>query len=422
MTISLTFLLLIFLFVCGTHIAVALGLSATFLLLFSEGVPIATLGQIAFRSVDSYALAAVPFFMLAGDLMTRGQIAQVIVDVIEAIVRPLRAGLALTAMLSCVFFAAISGSSVASAAAIGNATVNSLRLQNYPAHFSAGIVAVGGTLGVMIPPSLSFILIGSMVGLPIDKLFIAGILPGIFEAIVLSLTTVWIARRRGYGNVVARPDWQRFRKKFVPATGAILMPILIMGSIYGGVFTPTEVSAVVVAYAAILGVVIYKTMSMKSFWDSSKRTLASSAMLYLIVLGGSMLGFAATRMGFSTYLADSFRSLGVPTWLFLIIVAMILVMLGMFLDGVSLIVLTAPVLFELITAYGINPIHFAVILTATVEIATITPPVGLNIFVMSGVAKIRVEEVIKGVFPFYLSRLFCLFIITFIPAMSLALI
>ena len=414
--------LLVLLFISGTHIAIALGLTASFILLVVEQVPIATLGQVAFKSLDSYSLAAVPLFVLAGDLLTRGQIAQVIVDLIGSVVRAFRAGLALTAMLSCVFFAAISGSSVASAAAIGGATVETLKAENYPASFAAGIVAVGGTLGLMIPPSLSFILIGSMVGLPIDKLFIAGVMPGIFEGIVLCLATIYISRKRGYGGTPQPADWGRFRAKFLPATGALFLPVLIIGTIYGGIFTPTEVSAVAVAYAAILSLWVYRTMKLKDFWKSAKTTIASTGMLYAIVLGGSLLAFAVTRLGFANYLAQAFQAAGIPAWGFLLIVAVMLVLLGMFLDGVSLIVLTAPILFQLITAYGVNPIHFAVILTATVEIATITPPVGLNIFVMSGVAKVRVEEVVKGVWPFYLARLFSLVFIIFVPQLSLMLL
>ena len=418
----LAVLLLVLLFISGTHIAVALGLTASFILLIVEGVPIATLGQVAFKSMDSYSLAAVPLFVLAGNLLTKGQIAQVIVELIGSVVRKFRAGLALTAMLSCVFFAAISGSSVASAAAIGSATVETLKAEKYPASFAAGIVAVGGTLGLMIPPSLSFILIGSMVGLPIDKLFIAGVMPGLFEGVVLCIATIYISRTRGYGVAPQPADWGKFRKKFLPASGALFLPVLIIGTIYGGIFTPTEVSAVAVAYAAVLSLWIYRTMSLRDFWDAAKDTIASSAMLYGIVLGGSLLAFAVTRLGFANYLATTLQTLGLPGWGFLLIVAVLLVILGMFLDGVSLIVLTAPILFQLISAYGVDPIHFAVILTATVEIATITPPVGLNIFVMSGVAKIRVEEVVKGVWPFYLARLFSLLFIIFVPQLSLMLL
>lgn len=420
--LTLAVLLLVLLFVSGTHIAVALGLTASFILLVIEQVPIATLGQVAFKSMDSYALAAVPLFVLAGNLLTKGQIAQVIVDLIGSVVRTFRAGLALTAMLSCVFFAAISGSSVASAAAIGSATVETLKAEKYPASFAAGIVAVGGTLGLMIPPSLSFILIGSMVGLPIDKLFIAGVMPGIFEGIVLCIATIYISRKRGYGMPPRPAEWSKFRVKLLPASGALFLPVLIIGTIYGGIFTPTEVSAVAAAYAAALSLWVYRTMSLMDFWRSVKETIASSAMLYSIVLGGSLLAFAITRLGFATYLATTLNGLGLPSWAFLIIVAVLLLVLGMFLDGVSLIVLTAPILFQLINAYGINPIHFAVILTALVEIATITPPVGLNIFVMSGVAGIRVEEVVKGVWPFYLARLFSLLFIIFVPQLSLMLL
>jgi len=415
-------ILLLLLFASGSHVAVGMGLVASVLMLFQHGVPAVVIGQTAFKAINSYALVAAPFFLFAGDLMTRGSIAQIIVELVGRLVRTIRGGLALTVMISCVFFAAVSGSSVASAAAIGSATVKVLRDENYPAHFAAGLVAVGGTLGLMIPPSLSFILIGSMVGLPIDKLFVAGIVPGLFEALLLCITTVVLSRRRNYGTQLGRPDWNGFGRALGPATPALMLPVVIIGSIYAGIFTPTEVSAVAAFYAAFLCLVVYRTSSIGGLWEACKSATLSTAMLSAVVIGGSLLGFILTRMGFAADLLAVVKGANMSPWTFLALVNVVLLILGMFVDGVSMIVLTAPVLFQLANAFGVNPIHFAVIITANVEIATLTPPVGLNLFVMSGITKLPVEEVVRGVVPFYFTRLAALMLITYVPWLSLVLV
>src|SRR5688572_20520913 len=231
-------LLMLVLFTIGVHMAVAMAVCGALLVLFASGVPLHTIAQNAFTSVDSYALVAIPFFIWTGDLMMRGRIATVIVELIGTFARAIRGGLAVTVLLACVFFAAISGSSVATAAAVGASSVESLKNEGYPARFAAALAAVGGTLGVMIPPSLSFIVIGAVVGMPVDKLFLAGILPGLLEAFLLILTAYFVSWRRGYGIVTARPDYCSFARRLPPALPALVMPILILGSIYGGFLTP----------------------------------------------------------------------------------------------------------------------------------------------------------------------------------------
>lgn len=419
--IILSVTILLGLLLIGAHVGIAMGLSAV-LILWIEGLPLSTVAQNAFKSLNSYALVAVPFFILAGELMMKGRIAEILVELIGSIIRVMRGGLALTVMLGCVFFAAVSGSSVASAAAIGRSSVSILAEDGYPKQFAAGIVAVGGTLGLMIPPSLSFILIGSMIGLPIDRLFIAGILPGIFEAVLLAMVATWLARKRGYGTKLPKPDWGLFSRSLLPALPALMFPVLIIGTIYGGIFTPTEVSAVAAVYAAILCLWVYRTATISDIWNSCKSTALSAGMLYLIVIGGTLLAFVLTRIGFARELTELAQAANMQPWMFLLAVNLVLLLLGMFVDGVSLIVLTAPTLFQMAPQFGVDPIHLAVIMTANVEIATLTPPVGLNLFVMSGIARLPLEEVSKGVLPFYFVRLFALMLITFVPWISLALI
>lgn len=422
MTLSLAVFGLLVLLGLGVHAAVVMGLVSSGMVLSISGVPITVIAQTAFKSVNSYPLMAIPMFVLMGNLMMRGNIVAVMIDFIGSLVRAIQGGLAVTVMLACVFFAAVSGSSVGSAAAIGAATVEGLKRENYPPRFAAALVAVGGTLGLMIPPSLGFILIGSIVGLPIDKLFIAGILPGLMEGFFLLLTTMWLVRKNGYGKTTSKPDFKGFARRVPKAAGALSMPVLVLGTIYMGIFTPTEVSAVAAVYAMILCVFIYRTLNWSGVWEASKDSVLQTTMIFAVVMGGSLIGFVLARMGVSASLVDLIQSVDLEPWQFLLLANLLLLVLGMFLDGVAMIVLTAPLLFPIATHLGINPFHFAVIMVANVEIATLTPPIGLNLFVMSGIARIPVEEVVKGVLPFYATRVFGLMLITYVPFISLALI
>ena len=418
--IILSVVLMLALLAIGSHAAIAMGLVSTALVLLAiDGVPMTVIAQTAFKSVNSYPLMAIPMFVLAGNLMMRGQVVNLMIDLIGCVVRAVQGGLALTIMATSVFFAAISGSSVGSAAAIGGAAVKGLRAEEYPARFSAGIVAVGGTIGLMIPPSLGFILIGSIVGLPVDRLFIAGVVPGLMEGGLMMITVVWLSRRYGYGKTTQRPDWAGFATRLPKASAAMLMPVFIIGSIYSGWLTPTEVAAFSAVYAAVLCLWVYRTVSPSGTWGVVKDSLLQSTMIFAVVMGGSLIGFVLARMGVSDQAVKLIIGMDMPLWQFLLVINIILLVLGMFLDGVSMIVLTAPLLFPVATALGINPIHFAVIMVANVEIATLTPPIGLNLFVMSGITKLPLHEVIRGVAPFYAVRLVGLMLITYVPAISL---
>ncbi len=421
MTAALATVGLLVLMALGVHVATTMGLVSSAMVFALDGVPITVVAQTAFKSVNSYPLMAIPMFILMGNLMMRGQIVSILLELIGSIVRAVRGGLALSVMLSCVFFAAVSGSSVASASAIGAATVEELKREAYPAHFAAGLVAVGGTLGLMIPPSLGFILIGSIVGLPVDQLFIAGILPGLMEATLLLLATYYVCRRRGYGGPAQKLQPTLFLRRLPRATGALFMPVLVMGGIYLGIFTPTEVSALAAGYAVVLCVVIYRTLDWSAAWEASQDSVLQTTMIFAVVVGGSLIGFILSRMGVSASLLRFMEHLNMEAWQFLLLANAVLLVLGMFLDGVAMIVLTAPLLFPMAQHLGINPVHFAVIMVANVEIATLTPPVGLNLFVMSATARLPVEEVVRGVMPFYGTRLVSLAIITYLPSLSLAL-
>ncbi len=450
MVIGIFLIILFLLLFSGIHIAVALGLTATVLLFIFEGMPISVISQNAFVSVNSYALAAIPFFILAGDVVLEGKLADRLLDFAGLFLRRVQAGLAMAVVVSSVFFAAVSGSSVASAAALGRSVIELLKDEDYPQRFIAGLVAAGSTMGLLIPPSLTFILIGSMQGIPIVDLFTAGILPGLFEGVLTIAACYYLCKKHGWGkpkkgiqsitllrktnnHVVnlargssANPDpsenKQNIFSLFLSSAGVLLMPPLILGGIYLGFFTPTEVAGVAFGYALLLATVVYRTMAVKKIIPVLRRALRQSAMIYFVVIGGNLVGFMLISLGITDTINEMVAVSGISKWQFLLIINTILLMMGAVLDGISVIVLTVPILFPVAVSLGINPIHFAVILTANVEVATLTPPVGLNLYVMSGVTGLPVAEVARGIGPFYVVQILVLLTATYVPWLSLFLL
>lgn len=423
MTTALTIAILLVLISLGVHIAVALGLVAVGLIVVSGvNIPITLAAQAAWDGIDKYALVAIPFFIFAGNIMSRGDLALIILDLIGCVVRWFRGGIALAVAVSSVFFAAVNGSSVACAVALGPAATRLMPQEGYPKQFAAALVAVCGTLGLMIPPSLTFILIGSIVGLPVSDLFIAGIVPGLLEATLLGITTIVIARLRGYGGKTQPIDLPGFTRRLPRALGAIAMPILIIGTIYAGLFTPTEVSALAAIYAAVLVLFVYRTANLLVVWRTAKETVTQTVLIYGILLSSGLLTVVLTRLGLAEELSRFMVEYQVSAFQFLLVVNLVLIVVGMFIDGVSMIVLFAPLLFPMATAAGINPLHFGVIMTALVEVATLTPPVGLNLFVMARITSLPIHSVIMGVLPFYAARVVGLILINAIPYLSLALL
>lgn len=423
MTTALTIAILLVLISLGVHIAVALGLVAVGLIVVSGvNIPITLAAQAAWDGIDKYALVAIPFFIFAGNIMSRGDLALIILDLIGCVVRWFRGGIALAVAVSSVFFAAVNGSSVACAVALGPAATRLMPQEGYPKQFAAALVAVCGTLGLMIPPSLTFILIGSIVGLPVSDLFIAGIVPGLLEATLLGITTLVITRLRGYGGKTQPIDLPGFTRRLPRALGAIAMPILIIGTIYAGLFTPTEVSALAAIYAAVLVLFVYRTANLLAVWRTAKETVTQTVLIYGILLSSGLLTVVLTRLGLAEELSRFMVEYQVSAFQFLLVVNLVLIVVGMFIDGVSMIVLFAPLLFPMATAAGINPLHFGVIMTALVEVATLTPPVGLNLFVMARITSLPIHSVIMGVLPFYAARVLGLILINAIPYLSLALL
>jgi len=422
MEIVLFVLLLLFFLILGAHIGVALGGSSLIILLLFATTNLNVLSQQVFSSVNDYALTAIPFFILVGEIIMEGNLAKRLLDLSDTFLKKINGGGAIAAMFVSVFFAAVSGSSVASTSALGKNVVHLLGDKGYPKKFIAGLVATGGTIGLLIPPSLSFILIGSIIGIPVIDLFTAGIVPGVMQGAMLILMTWWISKKNKWEVVDNNKiSYKNIGQQAKSSIGVVLLPVLILGGIYIGLFTPTEAAAVAAFYAIFL-VILYRSVNLKRLWFVFKNSLLQSGMIYLIVIGGSLTAFMLQSLGLSEALIEYIIQFNITGFKFLIVINILLLFMGMFLDGISIIVLVSPLLFPVANSAGIDPIHFAVVLTLNIEVAAITPPVGLNLFVMSGLTKIPAEEVAKGVGPYYIVLLLSLLLVTYFPILSLILL
>lgn len=422
MATLIALVLLLILLSCGVQIAVALGLISALLIAFHPAIPAAVLADVAIGAIDKYVLLAIPLFIFAGTVVTKGDVAARIVALVETLVRPVRGAMALTAIIGGVFFAAVNGSSVAGAVALGPSLMTTLPAQGYPKRFVAALTAVASTVGLMIPPSLSFILIGSLMELSIVDLFVAGIIPGLVESLLLGVATLWMAHRHQYGLPPQPIDVREFGRRLPPALAALAMPVVIIGTIYAGLFTPTEVAAVAALYAAILVGLIYRNVGLRDICGCARETVLQTAMIFMLLVSASLLTFVLTRLGLARDILEITHRIDPSPLAFLLFVNVLLLVLGTVFDGLSMILISAPILFPIAKAVGVDPIHFAVIMTANIEIATLTPPVGLNIFVMSRIARLRVEETSRAIVPFYGIRLAGLALITLIPELSLYLV
>ena len=328
-------------------------------------------------------------------------------------------GAAIGATGACALFGALTGSSAAAAAALSPVVVPELTRLGYPRSFACGLMAAGGTLGIMIPPSVVFVVYGAVTGTSVASLFIAGVIPGLLLAAILAATCYGLARRHGFG--AAQPFlisevWRTFKG----AVPSLLMPVIVLGGIYTGLFTPTEAAAVSVVYAVLVTRYAYRTLR----WSDLPRVFVNSAKssaVVLIILAASLgIGLLASFLGAADQLANALTAAKLSAWQFLLVLNVILLVLGCFFDGFTLLVLLTPLLLPTLRALEINLIHFCIILTANIEIASITPPVGFNLFVISSTTKVKLTEVARGAVPFVLAMIAGMMLITYVPAISLA--
>ena len=375
-----------------------------------------------YSSLDSFVLLAIPFFLFAGNIMLRAGLATHLFAFSQALTGRIAGGTALGATIATALFGAMTGSSVASAAALGRVVIPGMINFGYPRHFSAGLMAAGGTLGILIPPSVPLIIYAEMARESVRDLFIAGLIPGLLTAVAIGLVAVLISRKSGYGLANEEFSLKRIFKTFRYALPALLMPVIVLGGIYGGLFTPTEAAAISALYGLAIGFIVYRTLSLISLWyiiiDSAKST---GGILFLLS-GALFIGFITNLAGLPAFIANTITATDFGPIGFLIVMNVVLLVLGCFLDGFTILTIVTPLLIPTVRALGIDPVHFAIVLTLNIEIAAVTPPIGLNLFVLSSSADVSISEIVKGVLPFIAVLLFMLAVVTFYPPLTLFLV
>jgi len=373
-----------------------------------------------FNAINKFPLAAIPFFILAGNIMETGGISRRLVEFAKSIVGGVQGGLPMTCVLTCMIFAAVSGSSVATTFAVGTILIPALIKHGYPTTWAASLQATSAELGVIIPPSIPLILYGVSAEVSIGELFIAGFGPGLLIGLALMLF-VWVyCRIRGWG----KSDGDG-RLRFGPATlkagWALLMPVIILGGIYGGVFTPTEASAVAVFYALIVGMVIYREIRFSDLAIILRKSVLSSAVIMFIIANAGLFAFLITRAGVPDAIGHWLQEVLKSPAYFLLGVNAALFLIGMFIETSAAIIVLAPILAPVAMHFGIDPVHFGLIMVVNLALGMITPPFGVNLFAACTVARISLDRMIKDLIPFVLVIVACLMVITYVPALSLSL-
>ncbi len=431
---TLAFLLVVFfaLIVIGAPIAVALGASAIVTSMMFAPIPPEIVGQKVLSNLMHFTLMAVPFFFFAAALMETGGLVSRMVNFANSFVGHLRGGLGMTAVLPSTLFAAISGSSPATVAAVGRVMYPSLVAEGYSRHYAIGALAVSGSLGILIPPSIPMILYGFVTETSITRLFIAGIIPGLIYAGGLLGMAYFLARRH---NTPMRPraTWRQRGVATRSALPALMLPMVIFIGIYGfpgfelfgvryqggGIFTPTEAAVIAALLALFVGLFIYRESSLRSVANTVMETAPTVGMIFFITTNALLFSFFITQLGVPAAVGRFLVELNMPPWLFLLLVNILLVIVGLFLEGVPTILMLIPVLFPAAVALGIDPVHFCIVVIVNIELGLVTPPVGLNLFVGSAISRMEVLEVFRAVLPWMCVTIVVLILVTYIPELSL---
>lgn len=371
-----------------------------------------------FSSINKFPLAAIPFFILAGNLMETGGISRRLVEFAKSIVGGVQGGLPMTCVLTCMIFAAVSGSSVATTFAIGAILIPALIKHHYPVGYAAALQATSAELGVIIPPSIPMILYGVSAEVSIGELFIAGFGPGLFIGLALMLFVHLYCRWKGWGKNDG-DGRLKFGAAAWQASWALLMPVIILGGIYGGIFTPTEASAVAVFYALIVGMVIYREIKLPDLMVILRKSVMSSAVIMFIIANAGLFAFLITRAGVPDAIGRYLEAVLQSPALFLLGVNGALFVIGMFIETSAAIIVLAPILAPVAIHFGIDPVHFGLIMVVNLALGMITPPFGVNLFAACTVAKISLDRIVVYLVPFVLVILGCLMVVTYVPQLSL---
>jgi C4-dicarboxylate transporter, DctM subunit len=417
----LLLIVLSILFFLNVPIAIALGLSTTLIVLMTGTLDLSTLPHRMFTTLDSFPLLAAPFFILAGKIMEHGGISDKIVNFANSLVGHFRGGLGHVSVVACMFFAALSGSAVATTAAVGGLLVPAMVKAGYDRGFSASVQAAGGTTGVMIPPSVPMVMFAVSAGVSVGDLFIAGIIPGIFVGLTLMIWT-YIYSVRAKIEIRQRASMKEILTSFLQSVLAILMPIIILGGIYGGYFTPTEASVIAVVYGLLVGTFVYRQISWKVLKQILLETVTVVSALSFIIATASFFGFYLTIEQVPQQIGSLITNANIAPIVVVLLIVALLMVVGMFMDEISAIIILTPILLPVVVAIGMDPIHFGVIMVINLAIGLLTPPVGLSMFVAAKVANIEHDKLVKPLLPFIFILVIDVLILYLIPEISLGLL
>lgn len=419
----LFFVFAVLLFI-GAPIAVCLGASSILAMLVQgAGRPLDTimssLPRLVSSSTSKFVLLAIPFFILAGNIMEKAGISAKLIRLAEACVGHLRGGVAIVCVVVSCFFAAISGSGPATVAALGLIMIPAMIKAGYTPAFSAALMAAAGAIGVIIPPSITFVVYGSIADASIGTLFIAGVLPGLLMGAALIMAALWVGRKsdlKTLPKASGRERWSAFKDAFL----GLLMPVIILGGIYGGIFTPTEAAAVSVIYGLLVGI-FYKAIRPKELYELLLDSVSTTATVMFITIAANLFAYVLTRARLDVAISSALESLiGGNTVVFFIIVNIILLIAGCFLDSTSALYIFTPLFVPVANALGVDLIHLGTVMIVNLAIGLFTPPVGVNLNVACGVAGVNLKEISKSVVPLLIAALIVLLLVTYIPAISLA--
>jgi C4-dicarboxylate transporter DctM subunit len=424
--------LLVSLFVTGMPISIALGLSVLTFMFTMTDVPVVAVSLKLFTGIEKFEIMAIPFFILAGNFLTHGGVAKRMINFASSLIGHFYGGLGLAGVLSCALFAAISGSSVATVVAIGSILLPAMLEQGYPKRFGAGVIATSGALGILIPPSITFVIYsvatsgmnpigpdGKVVsGASIGQLFIAGIVPGICLAFLLGLTTYWQARKNNFPRM-KRASWSERGRAFMESFWGLLLIVIVIGGIYAGLFTATEAAAMAAVYAFVVSVFVYKDLKLGDIPRVLLSSAATSAMILYIVTNAVLFSFLMVSEQIPQNLAEWMSHQGFGWIGFLLVCNLILLAAGNVMDPSAIVLIFAPILFPVAVRLGVDPIHFGVMMVVNMEIGLCHPPVGLNLYVASGIAKMGITELTLAVLPWLLTMVGFLVMITYWPAFTL---
>jgi C4-dicarboxylate transporter DctM subunit len=410
--------LLIALMLTGMPISIALGLTVLGFIFGFTQTPVEAVALKLFTGIEKFEIMSIPFFILAGNFLTHGGVAKRMINFASSMVGHFYGGLGLAGVLACALFAAVSGSSPATVVAIGSILLPAMVKAGFPQRFGAGVITTSGALGILIPPSIVMVMYSVSTNTSLGDMFLGGVVPGIGLAVCLGITTWWIARKHDYPRL-PKASWGKRWQTFLASFWGLLLIVIVMGGIYGGIFTPTEAAAVSAVYAFIVAVFVYKDLTLKDVPRVLLSSANMSAMLLYIITNAVLFSFVLANEQIPQHLADWLIGMGLGSITFLLVCNILLLVAGNFMEPSSIVLILAPILFPVAMKLGIDPVHFGIMMVVNMEVGLCHPPVGLNLYVASGITKMGITELTVAVWPWLLTMLGFLVVVTYWPGLTL---